>query len=111
MYALRFLPEAVVDAVEIAELRFESHSLSPVISRIRLCSGELACPSRTVREPFAVNDSLCGKLLGEVVGAFACLNGTRVCGDELAPLGSTFSGSRLGAERLPRYRSAIGDRG
>jgi hypothetical protein len=108
---LRFRPEAVVDAVEIAELRLESRSLSPVIWRMRLCSGELVCSSRTVREPFAVNDSLCGKLLGEVVCAFACLNGIRVCGDEFVPLGSTFSGSRLGAERLPRYRSAIGNRG
>lgn len=110
MYALRFRPEAVVDAVEIAELRFESCSLSPVIWEMRLCSGELACPSRIVREPLAVNDSLCGKALGEVAGALACLKGTRDSGDEFAPLASRLNGCRFGAARLPRYLSAIGDR-
>lgn len=109
MYAFRLRPDAVVEAVEIAELRFESRSLSPAIWEMRLCSGELLCPSRTVSEPFATRDSLCGKVMGDVAGCLLCLNGRRVKGEEFAPLVSTLRGCRFCAARLLRYRSAIGD--
>ena len=92
MYAFRFRPDAVVEAVEIAELRFESRSLSPAIWEMRLCSGELVCPSRTVREPLAISDSLCGKAIGEVAGCLLCLKGSRVRGEEFAPLANTLRG-------------------
>lgn len=109
MYVFRLRPEAVVEAVEIAELRLESRSLSPAIWEIRLCSGELVCPSRTVSEPLAMRDSLCGKAMGEVAGCLVCLKGRRVRGEEFAPLASTLRGCRFCAARLLRYRSAIGD--
>jgi hypothetical protein len=109
MYVLSLRPEAV-EVVDTAELRLDSRPVSLVIWAIRLCPGELTGSLRTASEPFAANDSSCGRGAGEEVEYLAAyLGSARGAGEEFAPLVISVKGCRLVAGRLPRYRSAIGD--
>ena len=112
MKVLRLLLDAVVDVVEMAELRLESRP-SLVIWEIRLCCGDSGRSLlRTARVPLGSRDSLCGRL-GFEDWLLACLV---VCwcrwetGGVFVPFLSSLRGCRRVEGRLAllRWRSAIG---
>jgi len=70
--------EALVEVVEMAELRLLSRPLSFASIERRLFSGEFGWLERTLSEPFASKLSLCGRPAGEAESPFfvhACREG------------------------------------
>lgn len=57
IYAFRLRPEAFVDVVEMAELRFEASSSTTLLSL--WSSGDVGC-ERGANEPLASSETLCG---------------------------------------------------
>ncbi len=107
MYVFRRLPDALVEVVEMAELRLEAPSCSLTIWESRLCPGDAGLPSRTLREPLGSSDSLWGRLCGAIDADFPFFSCRFWTGGVFARFFTSVSGCRLATKMLPRCCSAM----